>query len=88
MTATTVNLKTTTDVVAWLAANVATTIASANLPGHDLDRVMARMTTDRVLAAIRTAYTTCAARGDHRPTAVKKIGVRLIAEYYRQHGLD
>lgn len=88
MTATTIHLETTNDVVAFIAGKVSQTIASANLPGHDIDTVTARMTTDRVLDSIRTAYVDWCQRGGHRPTAISKIGVRLIAEYYRQMGID
>jgi hypothetical protein len=81
MTATTVNLKTTTDVVAWIAANVAKTIAASNHPGHDLPTVMHRMTADSALEMIRAAYTFRCERGDDRPESVKLIGCRLVAEY-------
>lgn len=88
MNTTTIHLETTTEVVGWIAATVSTVIASANLPGHDLDTVMSRMTTDRVLTAIRTAYITRVQRGDDRNDAIKRLGVCLIAEYYSQLGID
>jgi hypothetical protein len=87
MSATTVNLKTTTDVVAWIAANAAKVIAAGNHPGHDLDTVMGRMTTDGILGMIRAAYTFRCERGDDRPESVKLIGCRVIAEYCNTFGL-
>ncbi|WP_330346650.1 hypothetical protein OG858_46915 (plasmid) [Streptomyces europaeiscabiei] len=77
-----VRLKTTTDVVAWIAANVSQTIASAEIPGHDLDAVMAVMTSDDMLGRIRIAYVRAAAQGKDRPTVIKNLGVYLIARYY------
>lgn len=88
MNTTTITLKDTTEVVAWIAANVSKTIASANLPGHDLNKVMAFMTSDYMLDRIRTAYTGEAAQGKHRPTIIKRLGSYLIARYYRDFGLD
>lgn len=88
MATTTVTLNTTTEVVAWIAANVSKTIASANIPGHDLDKVMNVMTTDGMLSRIRTAYVGQAAQGKDRPTIIKRLGVYLIARYYADFGLD
>ncbi|NUR01312.1 MAG: hypothetical protein HOY79_33750 [Streptomyces sp.] len=83
----TVQLANTTEVVAWIAANVAKTIAADNHAGHDLDTVMRRMTTDGVLSTIRSAYEFRCTRGDDRPESIKLIGVRLIAEYCKTFGL-
>jgi hypothetical protein len=82
-----IHLKDTTEVVAYIAAKVSESLAAEGFPGHDLETVMTRMTSDRVLATIRGAYTHMARRGDDRPSAISKIGVRLIAEYYTQHNL-
>jgi hypothetical protein len=87
MTAT-ITLKDTTEVTGWIAANVSKTIASANIPGHDLNAVMAVMTSDDMLHRIRTAYTSKAAQGAHRPTIIRKLGVYLIARYYADFGLE
>ncbi|MFE5037092.1 hypothetical protein [Streptomyces sp. NPDC056683] len=86
MSATTVRLDTTTDVVAWIAANAAQVIAAGNHTGHDLDAVMQRMTADSVLETIRAAYTFRCQRGDDRPESVKLIGCRIIAEYCNTFG--
>lgn len=82
-----IHLNDTEDVVAWIAANVSKTIAKASHEGHDLNTVMTRMTSDRVLNLIRTAYLHCARQGQDRPDAIRRIGVRLIAEYCRQYDL-
>lgn len=88
MTATkTISLATTTDVVAYIASTVAKVIATEGFPGHDIDTVGTRMTSDTVLSTIRDAYVHMARRGDDRPTAISKIGVRLIAEYYNEFQL-
>jgi hypothetical protein len=84
----TITLNTTTDVVAWIAANVSKTIASANLPGHDLNKVMAVMTSDDMLSRIRTAYVGQAEQGKDRPTTIQKLGVYLISRYYQDFGLN
>lgn len=86
MSATTVRLESTTEVVAWIAANAAKMIAAGNHPGHDLDTVMQRMTADSVLEMIRAAYTFRCERGDDRPGSVKLIGCRIIAEYCNTFG--
>ena len=82
-----VHLATTTDVVAWIAANVAKTIAGKHAPGHDLNTVMRRMTSDNILGTIRTAYVFRCERGYDRPESIKMIGCRVIAEYCREYGL-
>lgn len=83
----TVHLEDTTEVVAWIAANVSKTIAAAGHAGHDLETVMGRMTTDSVLSWVRQAWEFRCRRGDDRPESVKLIGVRLIAQYCAQFGL-
>lgn len=87
-TSNTITLKDTTEVVAWIAANVSKTIASASLEGHDLNKVMSVMTTDDMLSRIRTAYAGEAAKGTDRPTIIKRLGVYLIARYYQDNGLE
>lgn len=84
----TVTLNDTTEVVAWIAANVSKTIASANIPGHDLTKVMNFMTSDYMISRIRAAYVGEAAKGKHRPTIIKRLGSYLIARYYADFGLD
>lgn len=83
----TVHLNTTTEVVAYIAATTAQTIANRGVGGHDLDIVMHRMTSDRVLSQIRTAYLRRVQAGQHRPTAITKIGVSLITEYRTRYGI-
>lgn len=87
MTVTTVQLATTIDIVAYIAATTAQAIASKGVDGHDLDTVMYRMTSDRALSQIRAAYLRRARAGQHRPTAITKIGVALIAEYRTRYGI-
>lgn len=87
-TSQTIHLKDTTEVVGYIAARTAETIAARGYPGHDLHTVMDRMTSDRVLETIRAAYVHWAAAGNDRPTGIVRIGVRLIAEYRRTFGLD
>lgn len=82
-----VHLDTTEDVVAWLAASVAKTIANAGHAGHDLETVLTRMTSDAILDTIRSAYTHWASQGRDRRTGIEKIGVRLIHEYRRTYGI-
>lgn len=87
MDARTVRLNTTTDVVAYIAATTAQAIANKGVDGHDLDTVMRRMTSDRVLSQIRSAYLRRAKAAQHRPTAITKIGVNLITEYRTHYGI-
>ncbi|MGW7688789.1 hypothetical protein ACWGMA_07835 [Streptomyces asiaticus] len=87
MTVTTVQMAATTGVVAYIAATTAQAIANKGVDGHDLDTVMHRMTSDRVLSQIRTAYVRRSRAGQHRPTAITKIGVNLITEYRTHYGI-
>jgi tellurite resistance protein len=87
MSTKTVRLNTTTDVVAYIAATTAQAIADKGVDGHELETVMHRMTSDRVLSQIRTAYLRRAQAGEHRPTAITKIGVGLITEYRTHYGI-
>jgi hypothetical protein len=84
---TTISLKDTTEVVAYIASAVAKSIAEEGFAGHDLETVGRRMTTDAILSTIRSAYVFRCERGYNRPESIAKIGSRLIAEYYRQFDL-
>lgn len=85
---TTIRLKDATEVTAWIATKVAETIAKAGREGHDLDTVLFRMTSTKVLATIRVAYIHQVENGVDKPEAIKKIGVRLIAEYRKTYDLN
>lgn len=87
MTVTTVQLATTLDAVAYIAATTAQAIANKGVDGHDLDTVMYRMTSDRALSQISAAYLRRVRAGQHRPTAITKIGVALITEYRTRYGI-
>jgi len=83
----TVGLRTTTDIVAYITATTAQVIAGKGVDGHDLDTVMRRMTSDRVLSQIRAAYLRRARDGQRRPAAITKVGVSLVTEYRTHYGI-
>ncbi|MEU9218946.1 hypothetical protein AB0D47_20620 [Streptomyces sp. NPDC048376] len=87
MTAKTVHLNTTTDVVAYIAATTAQAIANKGVTGHNLETAVHRMTSDRVLSQIRAAYIRRAQAGQHRSTAITRIAVGLITEYRTHYGI-
>lgn len=63
-------------------------LAGAGIAGHDMSTVCARMTTDKVMDTIRTAYTyRTDALGDTPKEAVVSIGVRLIEAYRVKYGI-
>ncbi|WP_424891818.1 hypothetical protein [Streptomyces sp. XH2] len=72
-----------TEIVAFIAATVSKSLARNGKPGHDLDTVMHRMTTDAVLSRIRLAYLARINDGQDPRTAVTKTGQDLIREYVR-----
>lgn len=76
-----------TKVTAYAAARAALTIAADHTPGHDLDTVMARMTTSRALDTIRRAYTHRIHAGDSAKEAADKVGLRMVRAYRDHYGL-
>jgi hypothetical protein len=82
MNNTTPNLNDTTDVAGWVAAKVAMSVAADRIPGHDLETVMAHMTTDATLTAIRADYDFRCDRGDNRASAASTVGLRALVKYY------
>lgn len=87
MTATTIHLETTSDVIGYIAARATEAIASKNAPGHDLDTVLTRMTTDKALSTMRSAYEFRLAAGDAEQDAAIKVGVRMIQAYRIQYDI-
>lgn len=83
----TIQLKTAAEVAAYIAATTAQAIANKGVDGHDLDTVMGRVTADRVLSQIHSAYLRRVRDGQHRPTAMTKIGANLITEYRTHYGI-
>ncbi|MFD0035566.1 hypothetical protein ACFVJK_46835 [Streptomyces sp. NPDC127172] len=81
-TTTAPNLNDTTDVAGWVVAKVALSVAAEGIPGHDLDTVMAHMTTDDVLNTIRADYDARCDRGDNRGSAASTVGLRALVAYY------
>lgn len=86
MTARTVHLAGTEDVVAWIAAAVTRTIADGNHPDHDLETVGAVMTSDAILDLIRDTYVSRCRRGLDRNESIRVICAKLIAFYCDRAG--
>lgn len=76
-----------TKVTAYIAARAAVTIKADRAPGHDLDTVMRRMTSDSALDTIRRAYAFRITAGDGAEDAADKVGRRMVRAYRDQYGI-
>lgn len=82
-----IRIGSTDEAVATIAALTTKVIAEDNLPGHSLEEVGARITSDDVLATIRTAYLRRLAKGATPKEAVIAVGQSLIAHYCNSAGI-
>lgn len=75
------------DAVAVVAALNTKHIAALGAPGHDLETVAQRLTTDRALEAICADISRRVDRGEDVVTAMREAGGDLTAAYRRRYGI-
>ncbi|XVV34991.1 hypothetical protein ACQPXT_13485 [Streptomyces sp. CA-100214] len=83
----TITIRNTEDAVAAIAALATKSIASHGLPGHSLEEVGERMTSDDVLDRIRAAYNRHTGNGKTPKEAVIAVGQTVTAVYYNSAGI-
>lgn len=84
---TTITINNIEDAVAVIAAYATRVIAADNHPGHNLEQVGARMTSDEVLDTIRAALTRRIDNGTTPKEAVIGVGQAVIAHYCNAAGI-
>ncbi|MFJ4627147.1 hypothetical protein [Streptomyces sp. NPDC088847] len=82
-----ISIKSTEDAVPAIAALATRVIAADDHPGHSLEEVGERMTTDDVLDAIRCSYDRNRAKGMTVREAFTATGQSLVAHYCDRAGI-
>ncbi|MFF5655231.1 hypothetical protein [[Kitasatospora] papulosa] len=83
----TIRIRNTEDAVAVVAAMATKAIAEGNHPGHDLETVGHRMTSDAILDRIRISYDRHIANGKTPKDAVIAVGQNLVGVYCDRAGI-